>query len=198
MTANTDGSCEPNPGPGSCAFILRDAEGRQVRADGFYLGPDCTNNTAEFEAVIRAAQIAIEHQASSLRILSDSRLAVMILTGRWKAKQPHLKELRQQALGVLDGIPQWTIEWVPRERNVAADTVSGNALKFRRNVRYDLPVLDPKESDDYEIETSRPGHKRRILAAISSTGDARTLAKHAPRRCRTSHSQGKVNADATR
>jgi ribonuclease HI len=144
LVAFTDGGCEPNPGHGGAAYILRDANGAQISARGYYLGDHSTNNISKLAAVIRAAEGAQALGATSLEIFADSKLTVMVFSGKWRAKLPHLQALRDQALAVLNRIPQWTIQWVPREMNQAADTVAGNAVRSRRDVDYSArEILDP-------------------------------------------------------
>ena len=48
------------------------------------------------------------------------------MCGRWKAKKPHLRELRDQCLGILAKMAvNWKIDWIPREENKLADEMAG-------------------------------------------------------------------------
>ena len=136
LVAFTDGACEPNPGHGAAAYILRDSAGGQLEARGFYLGDNTTNNVAEFEGVARAAEAAARHHATRLTIYSDSRMIVMQLQGRWRVKAEHLQDYYGRALDALGKLPRWSISWIPREQNYQADTVAGCAVRFRRDVDY--------------------------------------------------------------
>ncbi len=53
VTIYTDGACEPNPGPGGWAAILRSGGHEKILTGG---EPDTTNNRMELTAAIRALQ----------------------------------------------------------------------------------------------------------------------------------------------
>jgi ribonuclease HI len=53
VTIHTDGSCEPNPGPGGWAAILRFGEHEKVLTGS---DPDTTNNRMELTAALKALQ----------------------------------------------------------------------------------------------------------------------------------------------
>lgn len=67
----TDGSCEPNPGPGGWAFVAY--EGRQEAAQGSGAAASTTNNRMELQAVLEALWWLDGRPA---RIFSDSQYAV--------------------------------------------------------------------------------------------------------------------------
>jgi ribonuclease HI len=165
MIAHTDGAAEPNPGHGGCAYILRDAAGRQIEARGFYLGGDCSNNVGEYMGVVYAAEAAARYNASALTINSDSRLIVEQLRGKWCVKSDSLQEYHGRALDALSKLPRWSIQWIPREQNSQADTVAGNAVRFRRNVDYSgRAILEPAldRQPRRPVQRQSPPHKRRF------------------------------------
>ena len=105
----TDGSCQPNPGPGGCAVI----ENRKP----IYLGyePVSTNNRMEGMAILAALQITFGEEVI---LRSDSQLWVNILTkwaenwekkGYAKAKNTDLVIPAFRLYRESDA----TIEWVP-------------------------------------------------------------------------------------
>ena len=55
VTIYTDGACDPNPGPGGWAALLRSAGQTKELTGG---EPDTTNNRMELTAAARALQIA--------------------------------------------------------------------------------------------------------------------------------------------
>ncbi len=165
MTANVDGGCSHNPGGAVAAgFVLRDASGAQVAARGYFVAEHGTSNMGELFAVRKAAEVALAHGATSLRVFSDSQLTVMVVVGRWQAKLPHIQRLRDEARAALNRLPRWEIRWTPREQNQAADTVCHDVLRLRRDVDYGtMPILEATDTDNRQEQTRRrtPRHKSR-------------------------------------
>ncbi len=87
----TDGASRGNPGPSAYAFILVRGGAIIARESGF-IGTG-TNNIAEYEAVIRALDLAAEYGTGPVEVFSDSELVVRQLNGRYAVKKPHLAEL---------------------------------------------------------------------------------------------------------
>ena len=78
----TDGSCSPNPGRGGWAFVVIQ-DGRCIK-ERFGGEPDTTNNRMEITAIIQA--LFGLPPGTTATIVSDSKLCVEILSGRWRAK----------------------------------------------------------------------------------------------------------------
>jgi ribonuclease HI len=74
---------------------------------------DKTNNEAELIAILRC----LEEWNLPCEIISDSQLAVNIINGKWKAKKPHLRALRDQILNL--NRADYSLIWKPREENLA-------------------------------------------------------------------------------
>ncbi|ABP49886.1 ribonuclease H [Pyrobaculum arsenaticum DSM 13514] len=137
--AYVDGACEPvNPGGvGGYGFVIY-AEGRAV-AEGLGVAccctALCTNNVAEYKAVIAALRRAAELGCRSVKIRSDSQLVVYQLTGVYRVHAPHLAELLEEVKRATSQFAEFSAEWVPRERNKRADRLS--KLAICRHIRDD-------------------------------------------------------------
>ncbi|MEM7433934.1 MAG: ribonuclease H [Myxococcota bacterium] len=82
LLAYGDGACSGNPGPSGVGVVaLWDDQRRELSE---YLG-EATNNIAELTAVLRAVQLAHELDRP-LRLYTDSKYAMGVLTQGWKAK----------------------------------------------------------------------------------------------------------------
>jgi ribonuclease HI len=77
-----DGACSGNPGPAGIGVVIQDERGRHELSQ--FLG-EGTNNIAELSAIFEAAQ-AIEARQRPLRIHTDSKYAIGVLSLGWKAK----------------------------------------------------------------------------------------------------------------
>ena len=80
---NTDGACKGNPGPASIGAVIgiEDPDGDPVPVEEIseYIG-EATNNVAEYTAVIRALERAVELGARHVVLRTDSELLTKQLT----------------------------------------------------------------------------------------------------------------------
>ena len=136
-----DGLCEPrNPG-GVMAWgfaIDREGDGDLVTKSGAVAAhPQNTNNIAEYYALGHALKWVVDsliaerpERFSGLKIYGDSKLVVSQINGQWAVKAEHLRGLHGRCLELLEKTGQpWAIEWVPRERNELADSLSRKGYK---------------------------------------------------------------------
>ncbi|MFW2387622.1 MAG: ribonuclease HI [Polyangiales bacterium] len=94
-----DGACSGNPGPaGVGAVALWAGEKRELSE---YIG-QATNNIAELTGILRAAELASE-LGRPLRLYTDSKYSIGVLTQGWKAKAN--KELIAKVRAVLEAHP---------------------------------------------------------------------------------------------
>lgn len=122
----TDGGSRGNPGPAACAYVVYNKAGVLQDKCGKYLGIT-TNNEAEYQGVIFALESLVTRTQNLVTFYLDSLLVVQQLNGRWKIKEPRLREL---ILKVKELEGQMTIRYayVPREQNAEADLLVNETL----------------------------------------------------------------------
>lgn len=150
IVVHTDGGARGNPGPAAIGVVIEEVatdgdpskdSGRAIRTKeiarfGKRIG-EATNNVAEYRAVIEGLNY-LKSQISNLNdqttpnqihFFIDSNLVVQQLNGRFKVKDPKLRELLtrvrilEQEVG---GVVHYHL--VPRERNHRADFLVNKAL----------------------------------------------------------------------
>ena len=154
--ATFDGGCRPkNPGYAAIAVVI-DLDGEEFILSRF-IGIH-TNNWAEYVGLIVAIKYARHLGAEQLEVVSDSRLVVEQVHGRWRVKEPTLKPLCSEARNLLDRhFPsRWSLVWAAREANVKADYYCGLAINAGRNRNPFVPqrlkdkrpgmIIDPFQS----------------------------------------------------
>jgi len=124
---NVDGGSRGNPGFGAAGFVIKDCAGKTLRAEGKFLGV-CTNNHAEFTALILAFKEAKKLGATELQIYADSLLLVKQFLGEYKIKSPNLKDLMAALRTAARNFGVVNIAHVPREKNKEADKLVNIAL----------------------------------------------------------------------
>lgn len=129
---NTDGGARGNPGPAAAGAIIRKG-GAIIATVAEYLGEQ-TNNWAEYEALIFALKKAYEVLGAelleaSVEIRMDSQLIVRQMEGRYKVKEPTLKEKYAIVKDLLEEYaPNANFVHIPREENKDADRLVNEVL----------------------------------------------------------------------
>lgn len=136
-----DGLCEPvNPGGIATYGFAIYVDGRLVHSEGGfigagYLGDDVTNNVAEYTALIKALEWLLEngYSGGELVVRGDSQLAIRQLKGEYAVRSPRIAPLYRRVVSLLNRFRDVQFEWVPRQMNREADSMSRRAyLAFVR------------------------------------------------------------------
>jgi dinuclear metal center YbgI/SA1388 family protein len=127
LRLHVDGGSRGNPGPGAIGVVLEDSDGRVIEEFGRTIGI-CTNNVAEYRALLAGLELAAKAGAEELEILADSELLVKQLRGEYKVKNEGLKPLHDDAKERLRGFRRTAIRHVPRAQNAEADRLVNKAL----------------------------------------------------------------------
>jgi len=126
-----DGACSGNPGPAGLGVVVLDGERWSELSE--YLGVG-TNNIAELTAILRAAQ-ELAGSERPVRMYTDSRYSIGVLTQGWKAKKN--PELVATVRAALAGLRDVELHYVPGHAGVAlnerADTLARDAVSTRAN-----------------------------------------------------------------
>lgn len=88
---NSDGGARSNPGPGAIGIIVR-KEGEIVTRYSGFIGEMVTNNVAEYEALIKALELAAKVTTDEVTCILDSELVVKQLLGEYKVRNPVMLE----------------------------------------------------------------------------------------------------------
>jgi ribonuclease HI len=91
----SDGGSKGNPGPGAIGVLVCDAGNQLLHEYSECIG-HCTNNTAEYKALIKALDLAAMYTRRKVTVHCDSELLVMQMTGAWRLKKSHLRDLYHQ------------------------------------------------------------------------------------------------------
>ena len=123
----TDGGARGNPGPAGIGAIAYDKNGEAAFTVSEYLG-ETTNNQAEYQAIIRAMEIAREKGARELDMFMDSELAVKQLNHEYKVKNQGLAPLFLKIHNLTVSFDRVKFTHVRREQNKEADRLANEAM----------------------------------------------------------------------
>jgi ribonuclease HI len=122
-----DGGSRGNPGPAAVGYRIEDDAGELLDEAGEAIGV-ATNNEAEYRALITAFERAADLGAREVEVRSDSELLMRQMTGRYRVKSPHLRELWNEAQRAADRFDRVGYVEVRRTENVEADRQVNLAL----------------------------------------------------------------------
>ena len=89
---NSDGGARGNPGPGAIGVLVRD-EHKILSKYSSFIGKQVTNNVAEYDALIKALEIASKYTKEEVTCIVDSELIYKQLTEKYRVKHPKMLEL---------------------------------------------------------------------------------------------------------
>lgn len=123
-----DGGSRGNPGrAGSGSLVIDAATGEILAEIGTWVGI-ATNNVAEYRGMLEGIRRAVRiDPTANIHVRMDSRLVVEQMSGRWKIKHPDMRELAEEARGLI-GHRSVTFEWIPRADNARADAIANRAM----------------------------------------------------------------------
>ncbi len=125
MLVYTDGACSGNPGPMGIGAVVY--KGGEILKEISQAIGEGTNNIAEYEAVKAGLEEAITLGADAVEVRTDSRLVVQQLSGKFRIKAPHLREIKKEIDALAEGLDvRYT--WVEREKNALADKLAKDAI----------------------------------------------------------------------
>ena len=155
LTIHTDGASRGNPGPAAYAYVI-DRDGEDPIEEAGRAGR-MTNNQAEYTALVRALEHALELGADHRVVVhSDSELLVKQMRGEYRVKNEDLRDLYEEArvlCGRFRG--KVTFSHVRREENRRTETRSATKRSMdSASRRHAPPTRRP------------PSQQRRIARAL--------------------------------
>jgi ribonuclease HI len=120
-----DGGSRGNPGQGYGSFRLS-VNGVHLPVEELDFGDNITNNQAEYGTLIAGLERAFQYvrengwspEDVSIAVLTDSKLVVEQVNGRWKVKNAGLKPLQERARALIRQFGDARLEWHPRAESV--------------------------------------------------------------------------------
>lgn len=123
----TDGASRGNPGQAAIGVVISEPSGALVEEISEAIGL-ATNNVAEYTALIRGLERALQLGAGAVQVFCDSELMVRQLRGVYKVRNEGLIPLYEKAKTLLSRFERASVTYVPRERNSRADELANRAL----------------------------------------------------------------------
>src|SRR5215211_83335 len=133
LTLEFDGGSRGNPGPAGIGVVVRAGDGTPLVTLGRFIGR-ATNNVAEYKALITALQQAKELGAKRVTVRGDSELIVKQMRCEYRVKTADLRDLYDEAQGLLRQFDHATIDHNYRHKNALADRLANRAMDRKGEV----------------------------------------------------------------
>ena len=124
---HADGGSRGNPGPGAIGVVIENDKGKEIFELSKYIG-ECTNNEAEYQALIAGLKAAKKKGIENLDVFLDSELVTKQVNGEYKVKSPNLKKYYVEAANFRKSFEKLQFIHVKRHKNVKADALVNKAL----------------------------------------------------------------------
>lgn len=131
---NTDGGMkrlvDGQPGEAAIGVVLNEPGDRAFQIFRDRIGGPETIQGAEYKALIKGLELALEHGIGKIRVYVDNQLVVDQINAPAAVRSDHLKPYHDRALTLLNKFSDQRVYWVPRERNKEADKLVREAWKI--------------------------------------------------------------------
>jgi ribonuclease HI len=165
LTIHTDGASRGNPGAAAYAYVIA-RDGLPPIEEADCLG-EMTNNQAEYTALVRALEHALELGAHhSVLIHSDSELMVKQMRGEYRVKNEELRDLYEEATALARRFTgPVTLRHVRRSQNRRADELCNEALDGLRCATPRGRTVPPPA-----VPAAKPSLREQALTCLREAG----------------------------
>ena len=129
---------------------------------------DCTNNMAEYEALLHGLRLAKEMNIKRIRCFGDSDLVAQQVSGTWDSKDANMAAYRRAVEQIAGFFSGYQVEHIDRHKNEAADALSrlgSRREKVPPNVFLD-ELHHPSVKLPSEEELAFPDPESVLVAAV--------------------------------
>ncbi len=127
VSINVDGASRGNPGPSGIGYVISDEAGHIVEQGGEFIG-FATSRVAEYLAMRKGIDRALELGYKSARFISDSLMVVNQLNGIFHIKNQDIIPIYNDIQKTIEQFDAVSFTHVPRSENYIADHEANAAI----------------------------------------------------------------------
>jgi ribonuclease HI len=90
----------------------------------------CTNNEAEYEALIQGMILALQMKVENMVVTGDSELVINHIKKKYRIKKEKIKHYAKRACELMDSFNSFNISFIPRDKNQKVDSLAVVASLF--------------------------------------------------------------------
>ncbi|EOY03787.1 Uncharacterized protein TCM_018974 [Theobroma cacao] len=103
---------------------------------------NCTNNMAEYEALVMGLQAAIEMKADAIDVYGDSALVICQVRGEWETRDSKLVPYKKLVTELSKQFKEISFNHLPREENQIVDALATLTAMFKIKEAADVRPFD--------------------------------------------------------
>lgn len=130
VTMYSDGGSRGNPGEAGIGIYIVDSDGNAVKEVSQFIGIQ-TNNIAEYKALSRGLELALDMGVTDITCLLDSELVVKQIMGEYKVKNEGLIPMYNMIIPLIRKFQHFQIQHIRRELNKKADALANIAMDLK-------------------------------------------------------------------
>jgi ribonuclease HI len=138
---NFDGAASKE-GVGAGVWIIPPKSGSNICSYKFSF--DCTNNMAEYEALILGLNTLKDLGEKRIVVHGDFELVINQVKGIYQSKHPRMRAYINIVLDVLESFTEYNLSVIPRGQNLIVDALATSASVFKipifPNIKYEIEV----------------------------------------------------------
>lgn len=123
----TDGGSRGNPGIAGIGVLIEDKDGNIIKEISQYIGEQ-TNNVAEYKALSRGLEVALDLGIEKVTCYLDSELVVKQIKGEYKVKNERMIPMYNMVMPLVKKFNSFEIIHIRRELNKRADQLANEAM----------------------------------------------------------------------
>ncbi|XP_070029000.1 uncharacterized protein [Nicotiana sylvestris] len=132
----------------------------EVLPYSFTLTQHCTNNVAEYQALILGLEVDVDIRQLQLHIFGDSKLVINQLLGSYEVKKPELRPYYDYAQKLIGWLGNVTLQDLLRKENKKADALAALASTLTLPDQTQITICQKRivsldENDDEESKLER-------------------------------------------
>lgn len=85
-----------------------------------------TTNIAEYKALIKLLEWLVKNGIRSAQIFGDSQIIINQINGDCRVGPQHLRDNHNRVYQLIQNFDKFSIDWIPREKNKEADSLTKN------------------------------------------------------------------------
>jgi ribonuclease HI len=118
-----DGFTASAKAPAGIGMVLTTAQGDEIMAWGGTLG-EVRAEVGQYQALVHGLEEALQLEAGSVRLMTDSEPVVQELTGRREVAESAARPLHRRATGLLERFESWSADLIDKEQNQQARSLA--------------------------------------------------------------------------
>ncbi len=126
----SDGGSRGNPGEAGIGVHIEDENGNILRELSQFIGAQ-TNNIAEYKALSRGLEAALDMGITEISCLLDSELVVKQIKGEYKVKNEGIIPMYNMIMPLIKKFQRFEIQHIRRELNKKADALANKAMDMK-------------------------------------------------------------------